>query len=75
MTFKLGTELGEMLVVARFDRAPHVHIGNIGRTEGAIVHYLFDTGPGRGDSLGQISQTTGTIADDGGKSAKPSVGD
>ena len=62
-------------MIARFDRAQDVNGGNIGAGEGAIVHDLFHAGAGGGDLRGEIGQTAGTIADDGGETAQATVCD
>ena len=63
-----------MLMISRLDRATNVHGGNIRTSKRAIVHDLFYARAGRGDARGKIGETTGTIADDGGETAKTSIG-
>jgi L-aminopeptidase/D-esterase-like protein len=58
-----------MFMISSLNRAKHVHSGNVGAGEGAIMHYLFDAGAGSGDLGGEIGKATGTIADHSAKTA------
>ena len=66
---------GQMLAVSRFHRAKDMHGRNVRAGKGAIMHHLFNARAAGGDLRGQISQTTGPIADDSGKTRQPSIGD
>ena len=68
-------KIAEMLFVSRFDRAQNVDGGNIGTGKSAIMHDLFDARAGGSNLRGEISQTAGTIADDGGEATETSVCD
>ena len=46
MLLEPGTQLGEMLLIAGFNRAQDMHGGDIRAGEGAIVHNLFDARTG-----------------------------
>jgi hypothetical protein len=72
--FQSRAQFGEMLMVSRLDRAKDVHSRNIGAGEGAVVHHLFDARASGGDLRGEISEPARTIADDGSKSAEPTIG-
>ena len=61
-------------MMSRLDRATNMHGGNIRTPKCAIVHDLFDARSGGGDAGGEIGQTTGTVANDGGETAKAAIG-
>jgi len=63
-----------MLAVSRFHRAKDMHRRNVRAGKGAIMHRLFDARAAGSDLRGQISQTTGPIADDSGETRQPSIG-
>ncbi len=73
MRSQLRAQFGKMLMVPGLDRAKDVHSRNIRAGEGAVVHYLFDARPGGSDLRGEISESTGTIADHGSESAEATI--
>src|SRR5947209_9209744 len=68
------SQLREMRMVACLDGAKDMNCGNIRAGESTIVHHLLDAGAGGSDLRGEISQAAWAIADDGGESAEPAVG-
>ena len=71
----MRAKLREMLVVSRFNRAKHSDGRNVRAGERAVVYHFLNTRTGRRDLLGEIGQSAGTIADDGGESAQAAIGD
>jgi hypothetical protein len=74
VTFQLRAKLGEMVVISRLDRAENVNGGNVGTSERAIVHNLFDARTSRRDLRREIGKATGPITDYGREAAKPAIG-
>ena len=62
MLFQSGADLGEVLVVSRFDCAKHVDGRNVGTRKRAIVHTLLNARARGGDLLAQTREPAGTIA-------------
>jgi len=73
VTFQLRTQLGEVLVVPRLDRAENVDRGNIRAGESAIVRNIQDTASFFCDDSRKQREPSRSIADGRGKSAEASV--
>ena len=54
-------ELGQMLMIAGFDRAEHMYRRNIGTGEGAIVHHLLHARASGGDLRCEIGHATASV--------------
>ena len=74
-SFQLGTQLGEMFVIPRFDCAQNVDDRDVGAGKGAIVDDLFNAGAGRSDLRCKVGQTAWPITNNRSKSAEAAISD